>query len=260
MTLPQTVLLALVQGVTEFLPVSSSGHLILFQRLLGINQSLVVFDIMLHLGTLLSLLIYFRNEISQLLLGLLRRRSVSYQLFFRLILASLPAFVTGFFLQKNLEAVFNSTNLLGLSFFITALLLFLTAGIGKAEKSMEQISPKSALFIGLFQALAVLPGVSRSGSTIAAGLFRGLKSRAAFIFSFYLAIPAILGAVSLSIWDLIQQENSYPLLNQSLAGLVISSLAGYLALSVLEKSLKQAKFFYFGFYCLAVGLLTTLVL
>jgi undecaprenyl-diphosphatase len=259
-TIFQAVFLAVLQGITEFLPVSSSGHLALFQTLFRIPEQPVLFDIFLHLGTLFSIIVYFRHEISQLIVGIWKRQSQSIRVFLLIILATLPAVIVGFTLQKHIEAIFSSLRLIGISFIITAVILLATSRIKRGETKLEKMSWLDSLLIGLMQAVAILPGVSRSGSTISAGLFRKLEPKAAFLFSFYLSIPAIAGAFLLSILELRHGAPGQSLyLSQSLVGMVISAVVGYFAIGLLGKILANSKLYYFGFYCLALGLLVLLL-
>jgi undecaprenyl-diphosphatase len=169
-----------------------------------------------------------------------------------IVIGTIPAAVVGFFLQKIIEKIFNSLALVGFSLLITAGLLFLSKGFTNFKKYFNQMNWLDSLIVGLFQALAILPGVSRSGSTIISGLMRGLSTETAFRFSFYLAIPAILGATILQIPDMLSSQFNY--LNQAILGMFVAGVTGYLALVTLQKILRQGKLWFFGFYCLALGL------
>lgn len=266
MTYFQTVFLAIIQGITEFLPISSSGHLVIFQKLFDL-QPPVVFDVLVHVGTLGSIMVYFRKELVGIIKGLMKREKTSVRLALLILLGTIPAAIVGFLLQNYIDQIFDSLKLVAFSFLITAGLLFSTRFLDRqckrhlgrwpAERrdssEVEGLNWRDALFIGLFQAVAILPGVSRSGSTIVAGLWRGLKQETSFRFSFFLAIPAILGALVLQIPDLASgQFNS---LNQAIVGMMIAGVIGYLALSILQKVLKQGSLWIFGFYCLVLGLI-----
>lgn len=248
MSLFEALFLALVQGLTEFLPISSSGHLVLFQKLLGIVRPPIFFDILLHLGTLGSIVIFFRKEIGDLLLNW--RKQLNTWLF--IILGSIPAAFAGFFFNSKVESAFNSLLLVGIAWIFFGTLLLLTSKL-KIKNRPKKITWKDSLFVGIFQALALLPGISRSGSTISAGLIRELPRETAFKLSFLLAIPAILGATILEIKDVnsVQAFSPIPILSMLIAGTV-----GYFALVLLQKTLKSEKFYLFGFYCLVVGALT----
>lgn len=249
MSYPQVFVLSLVQGLTEFLPVSSSGHLVILQKLFGIVKPPIFFDIMVHLGTLGAIFFYFREE----LLKALKQTRV----WGLIIFGTIPAGLAGLFLNKQIETLFNSLDLVGLALFVTAVLLFSTKWIKKPTKQMEKLSLTDAFVIGLFQALAILPGISRSGSTIVAGLWRKASQETAFRFSFYLVIPAILGALVLQIPGLIYSPSDY--LGQGILGMVIAGVVGYGALKILENFLFQAKLWTFGIYCAILSLVALLV-
>jgi len=174
-----------------------------------------------------------------------------------ILVGSIPAALFGFLFRKTLEETFNSLTLLSISYLVTVLLLFSTklirAGKGdKKEKSLKEVKILDAVVIGLFQALAILPGISRSGATIVAGLWSGLSASAAFTFSFYLAIPAILGASLLEFPKMLEQSGGWGL---GLLGMVISAVTSYFAILGLEKVLKSKKLFIFGWYCLVLAIL-----
>jgi undecaprenyl-diphosphatase len=244
MSYSQTVFLSLVQGLTEFLPISSSGHLVIFQKLFGIEKPPVLFDIMIHVGTLGAIIFYFKRD---LLVTFKKIRA-----WWLIILGSIPAGLIGVFLNREVEVLFNSLDLVGASFLVTAIFLFSTKRLGKLTKSVEKISAADALLVGLFQALAILPGVSRSGSTIVAGLWRQIDRKAAFRFSFYLAIPAILGAFLLQVPDLLSAPADN--LGQGVLGMIVAGITGYGALRMLEAILLRAKLWLFGIYCVILGL------
>ncbi len=242
MGLYQAFVLGLLQGLTEFLPVSSSGHLVIGQKLFNLSGPPVFFDILVHMGTLLSIVIYLRRRL--------------FKFYFNprhwplIIIGSAPAALVGFFLNDYLTTVFDSLTLVGFCLLFTALLLFSTRLIKNNQKNLDQLTSKDSLAIGLLQALALLPGISRSGSTITVGLWRGLKHESAFLFSFLLGLPAMLGALALQLPDL--SKNHIQLL-PSLLGLITATVSGLLALKILEKTLASRKLFYFAFYCLLVG-------
>src|SRR4030042_385189 len=187
----QAIILGFVQGLTEFLPISSSGHLVIFQKLFALSEPPVLFDILVHLGTLGAIILYFTYR-------------------------------------------FKSLN-----------------------RQFDKLNWRDALLIGVFQALAIIPGISRSGATIVSALGRKLERETAFRFSFYLAVPAILGAFVLQIPDLVYSPCSY--LKQGILGMIIAGITGYLTLKILERVLMSARFWFFGFYCLAIGLIVFLV-
>lgn len=247
MELYQAFILGLVQGLTEFLPVSSSGHLVIGQKLFRLAQPPVFFDILVHMGTMLSIVIYLRRKIFKFYLNFTRWPLI--------IIGSIPAALVGFSLNDYLATVFDSLTLVGVCLLGTAFLLFSTRLVKNNQKDLDKLSLRDALAIGLLQALALLPGISRSGSTITAGLWRGLNNESAFLFSFFLGLPAMLGALALQLTDLSQNHFQ---LGPSLLGLITATISGLLALKILERALVSRKLFYFAFYCLFAALVILL--
>ncbi len=254
MSYSQAFVLSLVQGLTEFLPISSSGHLVLLQKFFSIDKPPVFFDIMVHVGTLGAVLFYFKNQLIKILNELVRGERKSIALLAKIVIGSIPAGIVGLFLNQQIETLFSSSDLVGGALLVTAILLFSTKLIKKLTKSIEELSPNDAFIVGLFQALAILPGVSRSGSTIVGSLWRGIDRRTAFQFSFYLAIPAILGALFFQIPDFF--NGSITNLGQGLLGMIIAGLVGYGALRLLEIFLLKASLWIFGFYCVILGIVS----
>ena len=244
MNIFQAIILAITQGITEFLPVSSSGHLAILQIFWHLPETPISFDAILHFGTLGAILTVFWQEIKKIF------SNKNWQLIKLIVIGTIPAIIFGFFLQTKIEATFSSLRFIGFSFLITALFLLLTK-FSKGEK--DSISPLDALLIGTAQAIALFPGISRSGLTISAGLLRKLKPEIAYRFSFLLAIPAVLGAVILQLPNLIQQGGNGYLLNGM--GMLISFFIGIISLKILEKILKKGKFFWFSIYLIALSML-----
>ncbi|MFA6007770.1 MAG: undecaprenyl-diphosphate phosphatase [Candidatus Shapirobacteria bacterium] len=242
MSLIQSFVLAFIQGVTEFLPLSSSGHLNLFQHFFNLSPSLAL-DIFLNTATLFSVLFFFRNQLKYFFSHLPQ-----------IILASIPAAIVGFFFKDTVASIFSNFRLLPLFFLVNSLILFSTKK-SKGEKS--EISLKQAIIIGFSQAFAILPGVSRAGTTIATGLALGLAPETAFNFSFCLFIPASLGAILLGFKDL----NVASFLNsQYLLAFILTFMVGLIALSFLRKILTSHKLWYFGIYTLILSLVLFLTL
>ena len=245
MSYPQAIFLAIIQGLTEFLPISSSGHLVIFQKLFGLNPP-VLFDILVHVGTLGAIIAYFLKPLSK----------ISKHTLLLVVIGTIPAVVVGLFLQTYITQIFDSLKLVGVALLMTAGLLLVSKRFKLLNRRFKYLKWQDALFVGIFQVLAILPGVSRSGSTIVAGLARKLDRETAFRFSFYLAIPAILGALALQIPDLIDGQVNY--LSQGILGMIIAGAVGYEALKILEKTLLGAKFWLFGIYCLVLGMIILL--
>lgn len=253
----QSIILGIVQGITEFLPISSSGHLVLFQKLFGMQEPPIFFDTLIHFATILAVVFYLRKEIWSILKGLNRKEN--QRLVTMLFLATIPAVIVGFSIKDEIDEIFNSLSLLAISFLITSFILFLTKFFEKDKKDMVKITWVDSLFVGIFQALAILPGVSRSGSTISAGLFRGLDRISAFKFSFLMAVPVILGAMVLQLAyvDINSMQNN---LIQNFLGFTAALISGFLSLKLLEIITVKGKFHYFSFYCLALALVILITL
>lgn len=258
------ILLGLIQGLTEFLPVSSSGHLALAQKIfqMAAKESLTI-EIMAHLGSLLAIFIYYKNEALDYLQSNRKNYLKSFPALASLFVSTLPAGFAGLFLKDEITTLFNDTKSIALAFLFTSFALGLIYFMTTYKKSFlnkDWPSLPAAFFIGCAQALALLPGVSRSGTTISAGILTGLKPERAAFFSFCSVSPLILAAASLSFLKLLTQSER---LSQSesplnLALLLISSfLFGWLGLSLVVKFLKQGRFHWFAAYLipLALGLL-----
>jgi len=243
-------ILGIVQGLTEFLPVSSSGHLVLFQSRLPVSGDTVAFDLGLHLGTLLPVLWVYRQDligvVRDSLQGsgpLLQRRGV--RLMALVVLGSIPTAAIGLSLEHVFEAMFSNTLSVGIAFGITGTLLWLTRRAGQGSQDETSMPWRSALVIGLVQGLAITPGISRSGSTIAAAMFLGIEREAAAKYSFLLSIPAILGAFVLKAGGLdLGAGNLVPLLT----GFLTAAITGYLALRLLLRFVRSGSLDKFAFY------------
>jgi len=247
MGIGKVFILAIIQGITEFLPISSSGHLVIFQNFFGFSNPLVSFDVLLHLGTLTAIIFFFRRNLVDLIANWQKKK----RLFLLILIGSLPAGFVGYFFKEQLKNLFGSLLMVGIDYLITAAFLFSLHFIrSKRSISLGQIKISDAFFIGLFQALAILPGISRSGSTIVAGFWRKLSGEAAFYFSFLLAIPAIIGS---SFFELDNLQKNGISLSYGFLGFIISGFVGYLSLKFLSGVVKKGKFDLFGWYCLIVG-------
>lgn len=236
MTIWQGIILGLVQGVSEFLPISSSGHLVIFQKLLGFTTPPISFDILVHGATLISVLLYFHRQIF----------SLTKKEFLLLVVGSIPAGIAGIFLEPYLEFMFDSNALLIGGFIVTGILMIKTTHFKDRD---EANTPYKAMLIGIYQAVAIFPSISRSGSTVFGALQVGLSTKNAFIFSFLLSIPAILGAVVL---HLIKTPH-LSIGPGEAAGFLIALISSLLSIAVLNKLMINKKLHYFGYYCLALS-------
>jgi undecaprenyl-diphosphatase len=251
MTTIDAIILGIVQGLTEFLPVSSSGHLLLIEHFLGLEDldRLIIFDLICHLGTLLAITAFFFTSIKNLL-----AKEEKTQLW-QLVIATLPLFPL-VLIMKPIKAVYSDPSYLGFFFLFTALILFLGVLFAKVKPAQPPRPWRDALVIGTWQAMAILPGVSRSGSTITGARLLGWDAREAVFFSFLLSIPAVMGGTCLEIFKLWKNPEIALSLPWScyLAGFFVSFAVGYGALKLLIRLAVQNKFAYFAWYCLFLGL------
>lgn len=247
----QAIILGIIQGITEWLPISSSGHLVLAQHLFGLTQPLI-FDVMLHLGSLLVVFIFFWKEIKELIVGVIKFEKEKLRLLLFIIIATIPIALVGFFLGDLVEKAFNSLVVVGFGLIFTSFLLFLSR---YPKKKSGKLSWGKAAIIGLFQAVAILPGVSRSGSSISSGMMLGIKKEDVARFSFIIFIPAILGATVLELGSLGAVEN----VSAMIIGTIVSAVVGFFSLKLLMNIIKKDKFSWFGVYCLILGIVVVVL-
>lgn len=247
----KAVILGIVQGLTEFLPVSSSGHLALFHNLLDAQTDSLLFDIVLHVGTLIPICIVLRKEIWALLKKPLQKTT------YQLIIGTIPAVVVTLLFRDVIESLFTDTRFLMVGFLLTGLLLFYADCVKKSHltKSLRDITYADAFFIGCTQAIAIAPSISRSGSTTAASLFRKLNRESAAKFVFLLSIPAILGAAVVEAKDVVTGGISVTSGDALclLFGFAAAVLSGYLAVNLAFKLIQKAKLKFFSFYLFALS-------
>jgi len=259
MDIIHAIVLGLLQGATEFIPVSSSGHLVLVPWLLGWDSPGLVFDTVVHWGTLVAVLAYFWRDwlalIGAWLRGLVRWdwRDPLARLMWLLILGSVPAAVLGFLLEDFFESLFGEPAWVAFFLLVTAALLVLSERLGGRSREMRDLSWADALLIGLAQASAIAPGISRSGATIAAGLFRGLDRTVAARFSFLLATPIIFGAGLLQLVDLAGAAGAAAQIPALVTGFLAAALAGYLCIWALLRYLQRGRLYPFAIYCAIAG-------
>jgi undecaprenyl-diphosphatase len=263
MTLIQSIILGIIQGLTEFLPISSSAHLVIVPYLLKWQipiQDAFIFDVLVQLGTLLAVIVYFRkdlyNIISSVIRGLVHRQPFSdplARLGWFLVLATIPAVIAGFFFKNLVEKAFASPLAAGLFLLGTAALLVTAELVGKRTRQMESIGWLDALLVGLFQVVSLLPGISRSGSTISGGMIRNLDRPSAARFSFLMSVPVMIGAGTLAVFDLIKLPNFTGQIPTLVAGFITAALVGYLAIRWLLSYLSKRSLYVFAVYCLVVS-------
>ncbi len=253
MGLLESIILGFVQGLTEFLPVSSSGHLVIFQELLGMNEPGVTLEVMLHFGTLLSVFWVFGRDFIDLLR--FPKDLAQRQFLLLLVVGVIPTAIIGIFLGKYMEIIFGSTLVVGAMLLVTGGLLKLLTILPVGFKDTGKMKFKDALWIGLLQGFAVIPGISRSGATITAAIWRGLDREVAVRYSFMLAAPVIFGATLLEVREMITVGIERAMLINYVLGGLVAFLAGVVAIKTFIKLLKQQKFHYFAYYCWAAGTL-----
>ncbi len=261
MSLLEAILIGIIQGATEFLPISSDGHLVLVPAILGLPQPDLVLIGLVHAGTLLAILAYFWRDIVTILRavlgGLARRRpfdDANARLGYFMVLGSIPAAIVGLLAMDFFEKQFGSPTVAALGLLVTAAFLIVGERLRRGTKSLDRLTWVDTLIIGSFQVLALLPGVSRSGTTIATGLGRGLDRPTAARFSFLVGLPAIAGAGLLSIIDIFSAQGSLPL-TYYLAAFVTAAVVGYLCITFLLNWVKGHTLYPFAIYCITFGVL-----
>lgn len=265
----QAIIIGIVQGLTEFLPISSSGHLVLVPEIMGVKSSLA-FDTVLHVGTLVAVVTYFWSDIVHMIRSFISsltdipggnfREGIEEDPFKRLawmvIIGTIPAGLAGVLFKDFFESLFNSITAVGFFLIVTGLLLWGSERISariKEKLPVEKLGVRDSLIIGGAQALAIAPGISRSGATISAGLFLGFERELAARYSFLLSIPAILGAALIQVKDI---SAGLDLLGASMiAGFIASAVSGYIAIKFLLKLIRERDLYVFAYYCFALGLL-----
>jgi undecaprenyl-diphosphatase len=265
MTIIQSIILGIVQGLTEFLPISSSAHLVLVPYLFNwsIPESQVFpFDVLVQLGTLAAVIIYFWNDLWSILRafvkGIASRQpfaSPESRMGYYLILATIPAGISGLLLKSRVEAAFNSPTTTALFLFVTAAFLLIAEWVGKRQRNLTQLNWVDALWIGLFQAVSIFPGISRSGSTMTGGMTRQLDRPSAARFSFLMSVPVMLGAGAVSVKDLLQVPNLSSFLPVMAIGFVTSGVVGFFSIRWLLGFIQKRSLISFAIYCAAVAAL-----
>jgi len=270
MTIIDGIIMGIVQGLTEFLPVSSSGHLVLFSNILGINdpgQSNLLFDALLHLGTLIAVIIAFYKDVIDLIkefflvikdifTGKFTLKNMTpYRRFLIMIIVSLFPLIFIYPLKDKVETLFSSVLFVGIALLITSVMLYICDKLVIGKKDMSNTSYSNALTVGIFQAVAVAPGISRSGSTITGGLICGFSKEYAFKFSFIMSLPTILAANVLTFKDALEEGVKDVNVVPYIAGVITAAVVGYFSIVLLKYILTKNRFRIFSYYCLAVGLI-----
>jgi len=254
-TLIEILILAIIQGVTEWLPISSSGHLVIAQKYMGLRLP-VFFDVILHVGSLLVVLITFRRDITKILKAVahLDFKSEDGKLALYIILGSIPTAVIGFAFNDLFESFFDNPMAVGVAFLFMGGFLFLSR---YARNQNRLLKHSDAVLIGVAQGVALIPGISRSGTTITTGLFRKVEKQTAFRYSFLLFIPAVIGA---TIFTATEVENLTANIDYAsmFLGLAITVIVGYISLKMLKKIVLRERFHLFAYYCWAIGFIVIL--
>ncbi len=269
MTLVQAIILGIFQGIAEFLPISSSGHLVILQKFFGIQEGNLFFTEMLHFGTLISIVIVYFNDIIKIIVEFFKmlgngikhkkfRIANGYQKLGLLIIAgSVPTAIIGLLFEDFFESLYSASVLpIGIAFLVTGVLLWIANNKSYENKSIKNMTFFDSLIIGTFQGIAIIPGISRSGSTIVGGLFMGLNRSLATEFSFLLALPATFGAGLLGIIDVVKTGSEVAFTMPLLVGVILSAVIGVFAIKFLMNMLKKDKLHYFSYYLWVVGIIT----
>ena len=263
------IILGAVQGITEFLPISSSGHLVLIPQLLGVQTGLA-FDTILHLGTLVAIFSFFWKDILRLIGGFIGsliditngnfkkgiQNNISKKFAWLLIIGTIPTGIMGILFKDAIESVFRGTIYVGVFLLITGLILYYSQRHSSGKVTTKEMTFKKSLIIGICQGLAIFPGISRSGATIASGLCIGLEREYAARYSFLLSVPAVVGAGLIQIKDITSLDMSIVAI---IAGFISSIIFGYYSIKLLIKMIKGWSLDVFAYYCWIVGALTIIL-
>lgn len=269
MTIFQAIILGIIQGLTEYLPVSSSAHLVIVPFLCGWTfpeDQIFVFDVLVQLGTLVAVIVYFWKDLLNIVVeffkGIAAKKpfaTTEARMGWLIILASIPGGLAGVLIKPLVEAAFSNPAAVGGLLFVTAILLLVAEFIGRRERGFTSIGWLDALLIGLGQAVSIFPGISRSGATISVGLMRGLKRTDAAKFSFLMSIPIMLAAGLYSALDLREVANLASFLPVILVGTLVAAIVGYLSIKWLLSFLNRHSLSIFAAYCAALGALVLIV-
>ena len=260
MSIVQALVLGLLQGVTEFLPVSSSGHLVIVQHYLALERPLVLFDVALHTATLVVVLIYFRGDLSSIIGSFIKLKLhhsqgiLERKIFYLIMVGTIPTVILGLILRVWVNLLFTRVGLTSVMLIITGIILRVGEKTKRTGRGIKEMGITDAFLIGLMQGIAIVPGISRSGATISTALLRGINKEFSFRYSFLLSIPAILGALTLSLKDALIEKifPSHPL--PWIVGALSAFAAGYLSLVLLRKTVVKGKLSLFSYYCWILGI------
>jgi len=266
MTIIKAIILGIIQGLTEFLPVSSSGHLAVTQQLLNVpDDKILFFTIMLHLGSLLAVFAVYAKDIGMIIVEFFRLfgeviigkgfkiNNEHRRLGIYIIIATIPTGLMGIIFGDVFASFYSSTLIIGISLMITGTLLWVAEKSNSGKRSIKDMNIFDALVVGVFQGLAITPGISRSGSTIVGSLFRGFNKELATKFSFLISIPAILGATVFEVKDVLEVGMGDLTIGILITGILSALISGLFAIRVLINFIKKEKLYYFSFYTWTIG-------
>jgi len=266
MTIIKAIILGIIQGLTEFLPVSSSGHLAVTQQLLNVpDDKILFFTIMLHLGSLLAVFAVYAKDIGMIIIEFFRLfgeviigkgfkiNNEHRRLGIYIIIATIPTGLMGIIFGDVFASFYSSTLIIGISLMITGTLLWVAEKSNSGKRSIKDMNIFDALVVGVFQGLAITPGISRSGSTIVGSLFRGFNKELATKFSFLISIPAILGATVFEVKDVLEVGMGDLTIGILITGILSALISGLFAIRVLINFIKKEKLYYFSFYTWTIG-------
>ncbi len=252
MNLGEAIILGLIQGLTEFLPVSSSGHLVISQVLLGVQRPGITFEVLVHLGTFFSVICIFKQDLKKILYGFIKDKK-ERKLLLLLLVSIVPTGLMGVSLESFFESIFQSFTTVGFMLLITGFIIWLISYLPAGKKDVQKMNFLDAILISFAQGIAIIPGISRSGATITAALARNLNMETAIKFSFLMSLPVILGATLLEINEVISVGFERALILPYFIATATAFFSGVLAIKVFIKLLKARKFYYFSFYCWFLG-------
>lgn len=267
------MILGLIQGIAEFLPISSSGHLSIFQHFFGLNEageSHMLFDVLLHFGTLIAVFVAYREEILDLVLEFIamvkRERSpmgraagkANRRMILLLVLGTLPLFLI-LPIKDKVEGLYNNTIFIGSALLATGVILQISDRLNRGHKTERNATIGDVLLVGVSQALATVPGISRSGATISCGLCCGFERTFAVKFSFFLSIPAVLGATILELADAISTGINWAMFPKYMAGVAVAMVSGYLCIRFLKRLTEKRGLGVFSYYCWGMGAVTLIL-
>lgn len=265
LSLITAIILGIFQGIAEFLPISSSGHLVILQTIFDVDQGDIFLPVMLHLGTLISIVIVFYKDIAAIVVSsfqivgdIFKRGKIildtdSKKMAIMIIVGTIPTGLIGVLFNDFFEGLYKSLVAVGIALIVTGFLLMISEKTNSGNKGIREMTILDAIIVGICQGFAIIPGISRSGSTIVGGLFRGFNTKLATKFSFLMAIPVILGATLLEAVKVLTGSNPVVLSIPLFIGVLLSAATGVIAIKVLIKALQKGKLYYFSYYVWAVG-------